>query len=267
VEYVLGTHDAEIARLALQHRAWRDRVLGLWARAGFSERQTILDVGCGPGCATLDLARLVGPQGKVVAVDQSRRFLDALGSACDEYGVSNVVTCEVDLNTSSLPCVAADGAWCRWVLAFLQRPRDAVEQLATVLRPGGTLAVHEYFDYATWRTAPRSAELEEFVRTVMASWRASGGEPDVGLHLPGWLRASGFELRHVRPIVEIRPATDPMWSWLRAFFDVGRARLGELGFLPASRLDLLWQRFLALEQDPGSLVITPGVLEIVAVRR
>ncbi len=267
MDYILGTRDAEIARLALQHRAWRDRVLALWARAGFTRGHTILDIGSGPGFASLDLAELVGQEGKVIAVDQSGRFLDALANACQERGVKNIDAHEVDLDGSPLPHVALDGAWCRWVLAFLRRPRQVIEQLAMALRPGGVFAVHEYFDYATWRTAPRSPELEEFVRAVMESWRASGGEPDVGLELPGWLLASGFELRHVRPIVEMAPATDPMWVWLRTFFEVGRERLCELGILTPDRAETLWQRFLALEATPGSLVITPGVLEIVAVRR
>ena len=63
-DYVLGTHDEEIARLGLQHRVWRPRVLDAWRRAGFTLGQTILDVGCGPGHATLDLAEIVGPRGR-----------------------------------------------------------------------------------------------------------------------------------------------------------------------------------------------------------
>ncbi|HTE44960.1 MAG TPA: methyltransferase domain-containing protein, partial [Gemmatimonadaceae bacterium] len=77
-DYVLGTHDEEIARLGLQHSVWRPRALAAWQRAGFNVGQTIVDVGCGPGYATLDLAELVGATGHVVAIDRSRRFLDAL---------------------------------------------------------------------------------------------------------------------------------------------------------------------------------------------
>ena len=60
-DYVLGTHDEEIARLGLQHRVWRPRALDAWTRAGFTQGQTLLDVGCGPGHASVDLAELVGP--------------------------------------------------------------------------------------------------------------------------------------------------------------------------------------------------------------
>jgi ubiquinone/menaquinone biosynthesis C-methylase UbiE len=48
-------------------------------RAGFRNGYTLIDVGCGPGFAAMDLAAIAGTRGTVVAIDQSRRFLDALG--------------------------------------------------------------------------------------------------------------------------------------------------------------------------------------------
>ena len=73
--YVLGTHDEEIERLGLQHRVWRARMLEAWSEAGITEGSRVLDVGCGPGYATLDLAEIVGPTGTVVALERSERFL------------------------------------------------------------------------------------------------------------------------------------------------------------------------------------------------
>src|SRR5258706_6203782 len=86
-DYVLGTHDDEIERLALQHRVWRPRALDAWRRAGFTVGQTLLDVGCGPGMATLDLSEIVGPTGRIVAMDRSRRFLDVLESRRTQRGL------------------------------------------------------------------------------------------------------------------------------------------------------------------------------------
>src|SRR5258708_21651917 len=59
-DYVLGTHDDEVARLGLQHRVWRARALDAWRRPGFTVGQTLLDIGCGPGLASADLAEIVG---------------------------------------------------------------------------------------------------------------------------------------------------------------------------------------------------------------
>src|SRR5262249_27440753 len=177
--------------------------------------------GCGPGQATIDLAEIVGPSGKVVAIDRSRRFLDTLESEARRRGIENIRPYEIDLDEARLPVQSADGAWSRWVFAFVRRPRELLARVAGTLRPGGTLVIHEYFDYATWRMAPRLPEHEEFVRVVMESWRASGGEPDIGLQLPAWLAELGFELRHVTPIIEVVPAASFVWQWPKTFIDVG----------------------------------------------
>src|SRR5262245_34753610 len=94
-DYFLGTHEDEISRLALQHRVWRPRVLEAWRRAGFSAGQTLIDVGCGPGHATVDLAEIVGSTGRVVAVDRSRRFLNFLQAECRRRDLEQIETHEV----------------------------------------------------------------------------------------------------------------------------------------------------------------------------
>lgn len=71
-DYVLGTHDAEIARLGLQHRVWRPHMLGAWMSAGMTSGSRVIDFGAGPGpgFAALDAAEIVGPRGEVVAIDR-----------------------------------------------------------------------------------------------------------------------------------------------------------------------------------------------------
>jgi SAM-dependent methyltransferase len=266
-DYVLGTHDDEVDRLAIQHRAWRSRVLAAWRRAGFGPGHTLLDIGCGPGYAALDLSEIVGPTGRVVAIDRSRRFLGRLETMRRQRNIVNIDIHQMDLAAAELPAVIADGAWCRWILTFVERPRDLLERVRTAIRPGGRLVVHEYFDYATWKISPRSAPVEEFVTLVMNSWRSAGGEPDVGLHLPRWLHEIGFEVVEVRPIIDVVPPGDALWTWLRVFVDRGRRRLVDLGLLTPSGADEIWKAFITAETTPGTWMITPGVLEVVAVRR
>lgn len=266
-DYVLGTHDEELTRLGLQNRVWRPRAMDVWRRAGFTVGQTLLDVGCGPGYAALDLADIVGPTGRVLAIDRSRRFLDALGVARDRRGLTQIETLELDLDEGRLAEVQADGAWSRWVFAFVKHPRDLLIRVRDALRPGGTFVLHEYFDYSTWRMAPRCAELEELVSVVMKTWRADGGEPDIGLQLPGWLAELGFEVKSLLPIIDIVPASNYVWQWPKSFIQVGLRRLIELGALSADRAAAISQAFAASEADPSTLMITPAVIEIIAVRQ
>jgi protein-L-isoaspartate O-methyltransferase len=129
-DYVLGTHDEEIERLGLQHRVWRPRALDAWRRAGVTTGQTILDVGCGPGYAAVDLAEIVGTSGRVIAVDRSRRFLDALEVIRRQRGLDRIETYLLDLDQDALPPGPVDAAWARWVFAFVRNPKGLLQRVA-----------------------------------------------------------------------------------------------------------------------------------------
>lgn len=150
-DYVLGTNDEEIARLGLQHRVWRPTVLDCWRRAGIGPGARVLDVGAGPGYASLDLAELVGPSGHVAAVERSERFLEAGRAAAQARALRQLEFHALDLMSDPLPLSGADAAWCRWVASFVPSPATLVGKLAEALRPGGVAVFHEYVDYSTDR--------------------------------------------------------------------------------------------------------------------
>src|SRR3712207_8962958 len=81
-DYVLGTHDEEVARLGLQHRVWRSVTTQCWERVGITSGWRVIDVGAGPGYATADLAEIVGRTGAVLAIERSARFLDVARERC-----------------------------------------------------------------------------------------------------------------------------------------------------------------------------------------
>jgi SAM-dependent methyltransferase len=245
---------------------WRSRALDAWQRAGFTVGQTLLDVGCGPGHASFDLAQIVGPAGRVVALDRSTRFLDWLRATARSRGFGQLTAREIDLGDADLPAAAVDGAWCRWVLSFVKRPRELLVRIGAALRPGGVLVLHEYCDYGTWRLMPRCPEFEEFVRVVMESWRADGGEPDVALDLPTWLAEAGFDVKSVKPIMEVVPPSNLTWQWPKTFFHSGLCRLVDLGHLTPDRARGMAEAFARREAAPHTRMITPAVLEVIAVR-
>src|ERR1700741_5685801 len=102
-DYVLGTHDEELARLGLQHRVWRPVALDCWQRTGITVGKRVLDVGAGPGYAAIDLAEIVGPTGEVVALERSRNFVNAFREMVRAPSLANVQIHEIDLMTDDLP--------------------------------------------------------------------------------------------------------------------------------------------------------------------
>jgi SAM-dependent methyltransferase len=263
-EYVLGTHEEEIERLGLQHRVWRQHVRDAWRRAGIERGHCVIDVGCGPGDATLELAEVVGAEGRVVAIDRSRRFLDRLEARAGAMDLRQIEAHERDFATDDLPRLLVDTAWCRWILAFVPDPRALLARVAAVLRPGGCVVIHEYYDYRSWRLLPPCAELEEFVAIVMSSWRADGGEPDIGAMLPGWLTELGLEIHSARPLIAIASPGEPMWLWPEAFLRVGLQRLVNLEHIGQTCAEATLAAFDDAKRTPGVRMCTPGVIEIIA---
>ena len=263
-DYVLGTHDEELERLGVQHRAWRPVVLDCWEKAGVIDGSRVLDVGAGPGYATVDLAEIVGPTGHVVAIERSSNFVNAIKSAIRTHALANVDVHELDLMNDDLPGGPFDFTWCRWVLCFLSDPDLLIKKIANVTRKGGRAIFHEYGQYTTWRFFPQRASLEEFRSHVIATWREAGGEPDTGLQLPSWLTNNGFTVSTVVPRIFCLQPSDYMWRWPSAFIQVHLLRLQELGRIDAGFADQVRADLAAAEKEKASFMLTPLVLEIVA---
>ncbi len=263
-DYVLGTHDEELARLGLQHRVWRPVVLDCWQRTGVTVAKRVLDVGAGPGYATVDLAEIVGPKGEVVALERSRNFIRAIEAACRTRSLTNVKIHEIDLMTGDLPTGDYDFAWCRWVLSFVTDPALLIRKLARAMPKGSLSIFHEYAHYETWRFFPRLRMQERFREHVVATWRESGGEPDGAAPLPTLLTANGFTIRSATPhIFSVRPS-DYMWQWPATFIEIYLPRLIGMGRIDQKFADEVRADLAKAEANPNALMISPLVLEIVA---
>ena len=263
-DYILGTHDEELARLGLQHQVWRSVVLECWRKAGVTDGKRVLDVGAGPGYAAMDLAEIAGPTGEVVAVERSAKFAAAAEKMSRKRGLRNIHVHQLDLMKDELPEGDFDFSWCRWVLCFVPEPELLVCKIAAALREGGVAIFHEYVEYSTWGYLPPRPFHAKFVEAVMESWRASGGEPDIGKELPVLLTSNGFSLRSMTPHVFAITPGDEMWQWPATFIHSGAAHMEELGQIDGSFVTQLHDEFAAAEKEPGTVMMTPLVLEIVA---
>jgi SAM-dependent methyltransferase len=263
-DYVLGTHDEELARLGLQHRVWRPVVLDCWRKAGITVGSRVLDIGAGPGYATIDLAEIVESGGQVVAIERSNKFVNAIKDAVRERSLTNVKIHELDLMTDNFPKDDYDFSWCRWVLSFVSDPALLVQKLGNAMRKGSMSIFHEYGHYETWRFFPRLPNQERFREHVIATWRESGGEPDSAPSLPALLSANGFVIRSAAPLIFCVGPNDYMWQWPATFIAIYLPRLIEMGRIDQQFVDKVLTDLASAEADPNSLMITPLVLEIIA---
>src|SRR5215471_12635729 len=263
-DYVLGTHEQELARLGLQHRAWRPVALDCWQRAGITVGKRVLDVGAGPGYAAIDLAEIVGPTGEVVALERSQNFIHAMEATCRARSLTNVKIHEVDLMQSELPKGDYDFLWCRWVVSFVDDPPLLIQKLGRVMPKASVAIFHEYGHYETWRFFPRLPMQERFREHVIATWRASGGESDGAVQLPELLSDNGFAIRLARPHVFCLRPNDYMWQWPATFIEIYLPRLIQMGRIDQKFADAVRVDLASTERNRNSFMLTPLVLEIVA---
>lgn len=120
----------------------------------------IADFGCGVGTVTSLFAEMVGPRGRVMALDLSPAQLDLARARMAKAGHTNVDFLQADATASGLPSESFDFVYCRFFLLHLLQPLKGLAEMKRVLRPGGTIFVEDA-DLTTGYTIPPSA-IERF---------------------------------------------------------------------------------------------------------
>ena len=265
-EYVLGTGDGELARLGFQHQVWAAATAAAWERAGFRPGARILDVGCGPGYGTFDLAHLVGPSGRVLAVDVSQRFVAYLDDERRRRGLEQVEAHVEDLESLSVPATSVDGAFARWVLCFLRQPEVIVQHVARALRPGGAFLVMDYCHYEGFTVAPRGAAIERVVAATARSFRRDGGDPNVGSAVPAFMRGAGLEVRTLRPLVRLARPGSALWEWPGSFFAGYTASLVKMGEITDEERLAFAREWEERSRSPDAFLLTPPMVEVIGFK-
>lgn len=267
-EYVLGTSDEELVRLGFQHQVWSAQAASAWERAGFVPGSHLLDVACGPGYATLDMARLVGGEGHVTGVDMSEKYLSFLRAQAVARGVSNVSAVAGDVEELNFDEAAFDGAFARWVLCFVRRPEAVISGVARALKPGAAFVVHDYVNYERgFVVAPRAPIFDRVIQVVGESYRARGGNPDIGTELPRIMNDCGLEVKEINSLVRIARPRTALWRWPETFFQIYLPTLVGPGLLTEDERLAFEATWRERSNDPSAFFSSPPVLEVIGVKK
>jgi len=164
--------------------------------------QTLLDVGCGPGNMTLELAARVGGSGKVVGVDaHSAQFPP--NSPVPFAAPVEFKT--MDAYQLDFPAGTFDGVFSHALLEHLARPLDFLAQAHRVLKVGGFVALRSP-DWGGTVLNPYDEPVRAAFQARLALQQTAGGNVFAGRHLGEWLKQAGFGHVHVSASFEIYPA-------------------------------------------------------------
>jgi SAM-dependent methyltransferase len=153
---------------------------------------SLLDIGCGPGTITVDLARAVAP-GQVLGVDTAPEVIDlAARDAQDALGAGppNLSFAVADVYALDARDDTFDVVHAHQVLQHVPDPVRALREMRRVCAPDGLVAARDS-DYAAFAWYPADPLLDEWLARYCEVARADGGEPAAGRHLLAWARAAG----------------------------------------------------------------------------
>jgi ubiquinone/menaquinone biosynthesis C-methylase UbiE len=183
--YTHGHHDS-----VLRSHRWRNvENSAAYLRPHLRAGLRLLDVGCGPGALTLDLARHV-PNGRVVAIDRAEAVL---GEARQTLAASPTPVQVQAADVYQLPF--ADGSFdvvhAHQVLQHLTEPVRALAEMRRVCAPGGIVAVRDS-DYGSFRWFPEDPRLAAWLSMYTRVAESNRAFPDAGRRLLTWFRAAGY---------------------------------------------------------------------------
>jgi ubiquinone/menaquinone biosynthesis C-methylase UbiE len=150
----------------------------------------VLDVGCGPGTITTDLAQRVAP-GRGVGIDSDPAPLGEARAEAQRHGVPNISFAVADVYNLDFADRTFDVVHAHQVLQHLADPVAALREMRRVCKDTGVVAARDA-DYAAMTWYPAQAVLDRWLDLYRRIARSNRAEPDAGRRLLSWARAAGF---------------------------------------------------------------------------
>ena len=184
--YTHGHHDS-----VLRSHRWRTAENSAqYLLPHLSEGSRLLDIGCGPGTLTADLAATVAP-GEVVALDREAAVLDEAEAACSKRGLTNVTFATGDVYGLEFPDASFEVVHAHQVLQHLSDPVTALIAMRRVAGAEGIVAIRDA-DYGAMTWYPADPDLDRWLHIYSQVARHNRAEPNAGRHLLAWANAAGF---------------------------------------------------------------------------
>jgi ubiquinone/menaquinone biosynthesis C-methylase UbiE len=243
--------------LLLARERWPD-TRALLERAGVSAGMRCIDIGCGGGEVTMEIARLVAPVGSVVGVDMDEVKLALARQAAAARELGNVEFRALDVRDWDEPG-AYDVVYTRFVLQHLSQPVELLRRMWSAVAEGGVLIVEDA-DFDGWCCDPPNEGFALFTDTYQEVLQRRGGDHAIGRKLHRYFLASGIPDPHmilVQPVHQGEAKT-LAWSTLAATAD---AILAE-GLATADELAGALSSLRAFTDDPHTLICGPRVFQL-----
>jgi ubiquinone/menaquinone biosynthesis C-methylase UbiE len=230
--------------------------------------QSLLDIGCGPGTITTDLALLVAP-GQVIGLDASSEVVAQAEAHAADSGLTSLRFEVGDLFALTYDDASFDVVHAHQVFQHLDDPVAAMVELRRVLRPGGLLAVRDS-DYGGFLWAPTDQRLNRWLALYLAITERNGHDARIGPSLLGRAHEAGFDQVTVTSSnwTFADPESRAWWGALwadRVRYSRFAEQAVEYELSDAAELESIGQAFMDWAASPDGVFMVPNI-EILAVR-
>ncbi|HXY51731.1 MAG TPA: methyltransferase domain-containing protein [Terriglobales bacterium] len=182
-------------------------------RAGLAPGMRVTEVGCGTGLVALWMARVVGTNGFVAAVDLSSEQMLVARRDAAEAGLRNISFHVAGAYDTGLQRDGFDLVYSRFLMCHLAEPARALAEMRALLKPGGILVCEDHDDGGIF-TEPPTWAYKRLVEISEAVNKSRGLDSYVGLKLPRLVHQAGFATPEVlvRQVVVLRGPAKSFWE-------------------------------------------------------
>jgi len=260
--YIIRGGDPGAERLRVLSRVMRSGTLAVLDRAGLALGLDVLDLGCGSGDTTVEIARLVGPTGRVVGIDMDDRVLAHARSLSEACGLP------VQWRQARAEDVDEEGAfdiaYARFLLSHLPDPSDGLRRMLRAVRPGGRVVVED-IDITAHAHWPPSAAFVRYIELYAAAARARGADPTIGPRLAAMLIDAGLVDVEISISMPVFHAGEGKSIARLTLANVAEAAIAA-GLTNRAEVDELLAELATHEADPRSIQSTAQVFQAIGKR-
>jgi SAM-dependent methyltransferase len=179
--------DAFIKKLELQALETAEERLPLYLKVGIKDAQLILDVGCGSGFVTRDIAFLT--KGIIIAIDGSDHLLRVAQQILADH--PNTIICKGDAQQLPFANNTFDLVTCNLLLMWAEDPQTVVNEMTRVVKPKGKILASLEPDYGGKIHWPENKKVDPLF--AGEAIRKKGGDPHIGRKLRTLFVTAGLE--------------------------------------------------------------------------
>jgi ubiquinone/menaquinone biosynthesis C-methylase UbiE len=258
-QYIIQGGRSGKERLSVLARALQPTTLHLFERVGLQAGMHCLDVGCGGGDVTLEMAHLVGSEGRVCGFDFDADILNLARRDAEEAQLHHVEYWVDDaLKHQTEPVY--DVVYARFLLTHLPDPVQGLAGMIRAAKPGGTV-IAEDIDFQGHFCYPPNQAFDRYVEFYVQTGQRRGADPYIGMKLAGMFLNAGLEDVQVNLVQPVHLTGEGKTISKITLERIGNAIVSN-GLATQAEVDQTVAELDAFTARPDTLISLPRIFQV-----